>query len=322
MKSRPEGSGRRAPYEARYPGALLEPDRMSERCDGEAQSPFMLSVPDLAGSGVVFSSPHSGRAYFESFVNSSRLSLHELRASEDAFVDCLFGCAAEFGAPLLAAIAPRAFVDLNRCPSDLDPSLLAGAGRRPSNARVAAGLGVVPRIVAEGVSIYDGKISLDQAMDRIRDWPQPYHQKLVELLEAARIRFGKALLIDCHSMPSAAVAQSRSRGAPVDVVLGDRFGASCGDGIVDEIEKAFIESGFRVERNAPFAGGYITERFGQPSVGVHAVQIEIDRGLYLDQSRVSPNDDFESVMLRLRPVIRRICDLVGGSSRPTQLAAE
>ena len=229
--------------------------------------PFALQTPFLANSGVVFSSPHSGRAYFSDFVGASRLDLRRLRASEDAFVDELFAAALEFGAPMLSAVAPRAFIDLNRCPSDLDPSLLAGASRRSTNPRVAAGLGVVPRIVAEGVPIYNGKLTLAEAEERIRHWHDPYHRRLSGLLADTRRRFGRALLIDCHSMPSGAVALSHRRGSPVDIVLGDRFGASADSALVDAIEAAFTEAGFRVERNTPFAGGYITERYGRPEEG-------------------------------------------------------
>lgn len=271
--------------------------------------PFHLREPTSLRSGAVFSSPHSGRAYSEAFVRASRLDLRSLRASEDAFVDQLFASAAAQGAPVISAVAPRAFVDLNRCPSDLDPSLLDGAARRPINARVAAGLGVVPRIVAEGVLIYDGKLPIAEAEARIERWHAPYHERLAAMLLQARKRFGKALLLDCHSMPSG-VGTGRRRAPAADVILGDRFGVSAEPLFVDAVEHAFVEAGFRVDRNSPFAGGYITERFGRPRAGISAVQIEIDRGLYLDQESVEPSEGFDALAARLEPVIGAICGLI------------
>ncbi|MEO1330039.1 MAG: N-formylglutamate amidohydrolase [Pseudomonadota bacterium] len=287
-------------------------------------APFRLREPAALSSGVVFSSPHSGRVYFRELVAASRLSLHALRASEDAYVDHLFNGATDHGAPFLAAVAPRAYIDLNRAPGDLDPSLVDGAEARPANARVVAGLGVVPRIVAEGVSIYDGKISLGEARDRVAYWHAPYHQKLMDLLLRARRRFGRALLIDCHSMPTGASNPGARRlHAPVDVVLGDRFGMAADGALMDVIEAAFVDAGFRVARNAPFAGGYITERYGRPAAGVSAIQIELDRGLYLDQSFLEPTAEFGALRVALAGVVGRICDLVRDADpRATALAAE
>lgn len=288
------------------------------------RAPFRLREPDEIASGVVFSSPHSGRTYFNEFVEASRLSLQALRASEDAFVDALFADATRYGASLIAAVAPRAYIDLNRSPGDLDPTLVDGAEARPANARVMAGLGVVPRIVAEGVSIYDGKVSMAEARRRVAYWHAPYHQKLMDLLLRARRRFGRAVLIDCHSMPTGATSPGGRRlHAPVDVVLGDRFGMAADASLVEAIEQAFVASGFRVARNAPFAGGYITERYGRPAAGVSAVQIELDRGLYLDQAFTEPTAEFEPLQRALGPVIERICGLVRAAGRSgTALAAE
>ncbi len=285
---------------------------------------FRVAAPPSLVSGVVFSSPHSGRFYLPEFIERSRLELQALRASEDAFVDELFAQVIEFGAPLISAVAPRAYIDLNRAPGDLDPVLIDGPVARPANARVAAGLGVIPRIVAEGVPIYHGRLAIAEAKHRIREWPAPYHRELVAMILRARRRYRRALLIDCHSMPSAAmvgVGGSASSG-PAEIVLGDRFGASADADLVDAIEAAFLNAGFRVTRNAPFAGGYITERYGRPSAGVSAVQIEIDRGLYLDQFRVEPGDGFNALRAALRPVIQQICGLIGGAQSPEALAAE
>ncbi len=298
--------------------AIRAPEEAARR------APYRLGEPATLGSGVVFSSPHSGRTYFNELLLASRLSLQGLRASEDAFVDLLFSDALNRGAPLISAVAPRAYIDLNRAPGDLDPALVEGAETRPANARVVAGLGVVPRIVAEGVAIYDGKISMAEARRRVAYWHAPYHQKLMDLLLRARRRFGRALLIDCHSMPTGATSVGGRRlHAPVDVVLGDRFGMAAERALVDAIEQAFVDAGFRVARNAPFAGGYITERYGRPAAGVSAVQIELDRGLYLDQAFTEPAAEFEPLRRALRPVIARLCDLVRDRVRPaSSLAAE
>ena len=269
-----------------------------------------VDEPSALLSGVVFSSPHSGRVYFPEFVEASRLTAHALRASEDAFIDDLFRQAVDFGAPLISATAPRAFIDVNRAPGDLDPALIDGAEPRPANARVIAGLGVVPRIVAEGVPIYDRRISLADAQRRIARWHAPYHRRLSDLLIRARRRFGSAFLVDCHSMPSVAMGPTRRGASTADVVLGDRFGASCDPGIVDRAEASFVRAGFRVARNAPFAGGYITERYGRPAAGVSALQIEIDRAIYLDQSSVAPSEGFEALRRALTPVIAEVCAII------------
>lgn len=323
MGERPSGGERRIGQGAPRDFTTQTPLALVEDAVFARSAPFELRAPAAPSSGVVFSSPHSGRSYSAEFVKGSRLDLRRLRSSEDAYVDRLFAAAPEFGAPILSAIAPRAYVDLNRSPNDLDPSLLEGAGKKASNARVAAGLGVVPRIVSEGVSIYDGKLDIEHALARIRKWHAPYHLKLEELVENARQRFGQALLIDCHSMPSGAVALSHRRGAPVDVVLGDRFGASSIRRYIDAIEEAFTRAGFRVERNAPFAGGYITERFGKPGKGVSAIQIEIDRGIYMDQAQIAPAAEFDRVCAKLRSVIGEICGLINSAGLPSaHLAAE
>ncbi|MEM6680471.1 MAG: N-formylglutamate amidohydrolase, partial [Pseudomonadota bacterium] len=234
-------------------------------------------------AGTVFSSPHSGREYPEEFVAAARLDRHALRASEDVFVDQLFAAAPACGAPMIAARLPRAWLDLNRAPSELDPALIDGVAAQGLNQRVAAGLGVVPRVVAEGTAIYHGKISRREAEARIERLHKPYHAALDRLLKEAREQHGKAVLYDCHSMPAEALrAAPRVRGRSPDIVLGDRFGAAAGRATVAEAQAAFEREGFLVARNAPFAGGYITQRYGRPSRGIEAVQIEINRALYLD----------------------------------------
>lgn len=283
-------------------------------------APYHLYEPDCLSTNVVFNSPHSGRAYPAEFVERSRLDAHALRASEDAHVDVLYRCAPDHGAPLLAATAPRAWVDLNRGPEEFDPALIEGIQHVGLNQRIAAGLGVIPRIVSEGQPIYVGKIGLDEANARIRDVHTPYHAALEGLLQRARDRFGSAILFDCHSMPGEALrAAPRVGGKLPDVVLGDRFGASASRRIVSAAQSAFESQGFVVARNAPFAGGYITQRYGRPSRGQHAIQIEIDRSLYLDRKQLVPNEAFNKVRMDLEAVI---ASLVGIADDPMALAAE
>ncbi|MEM9049444.1 MAG: N-formylglutamate amidohydrolase [Pseudomonadota bacterium] len=280
---------------------------------------YELHAPPLVESCAVFSSPHSGRAYPLEFVRRARLSRLQLRLSEDAHVDELFGEAPRCGAPLLAATAPRAFVDLNRGPGELDPALIDGVRASGLNPRISAGLGVVPRVVAEGMPIYEGKISVAEARRRIERYHAPYHERLARLVAEARRVFGLALLFDCHSMPSDALRACSQDGRRPDIVLGDRYGASAAPWVMDAVQDVFDAEGFLVARNAPFAGGYITQLYGRPARGIHAVQIEIDRSLYLDEPRIRPGAGFEDTCRRLAAVVSRLTRL---GAEPVRLAAE
>ena len=268
------------------------------------------AAPGARPSAAVFSSPHSGRDYPADLLAASRLSAHDLRRSEDAFVERLFDAAPAFGAPFIHALAPRAYVDLNRGAEELDPALIEGVRAAGLNPRLAAGLGVVPRVVAEGVPIYAGKIPREAALDRLRRCYRPYHDALQTLLQDARRVAGEAVLVDCHSMPSDALrAAPRVRGRRPEVILGDRFGVSCAPWVMAETERAFTEAGCTTARNTPFAGGFITQKYGRPSRGFHAIQIEIDRALYLDERRVEPNAAFAEVREALRAVTRALAAL-------------
>lgn len=281
---------------------------------------FHLVSPVQQRSGVVFASPHSGSDYPDSFVKSTSLDALLIRSSEDAFVDRLFDAAPELGAPLLSAGAPRAYVDLNRSCDELDPALIQGVRRNGHNPRVASGLGVIPRVVANSRAIYRGKLSRAEAEHRLRTYWHPYHAALQDQLTRAREMFGQAILIDCHSMPHEAIENLGNRaGIRPEVVLGDRFGAAAAAGIVDRVEAAFAAAGLTVARNAPFAGAFITQHYGRPSRRQHAVQIEIDRALYMDEQRVLPNANFEPLRALLRGVIAEIVD-IGADQVP--LAAE
>ncbi|MFV0472870.1 MAG: N-formylglutamate amidohydrolase [Pikeienuella sp.] len=284
-----------------------------------ATPPYRLSEPERLSSAAVFSSPHSGRAYPDDLVTRSRLDRRALRASEDAYVELLFETAPSAGAPLLAAEAPRAYVDLNRGPEEMDPAVVRDVRASGLNPRVAAGLGVIPRIVAEGRPIYDGKITLAEARARIAAFHTPYHELLEALMARAAERFGYALLLDCHSMPSDALrAAPRVRGGRAEIVIGDRFGASAARPMMEAVIAAFEAEGFAVAVNAPFAGGHITQRYGRVSRNWHAIQIEIDRALYLNEAQVTPGPGFGAFKTRLERVIPELA----GVGRTRALAAE
>lgn len=281
---------------------------------------YILDRPNELTSAVVFASPHSGNDYPDWFLRRTILTARGIRSSEDAFVDRLFDVAPEFGAPFLKAGAPRAFVDYNRSSEELDPALIAGVKWSGNNPRVASGLGVIPRVVSNARPIYRGKLRVDEAESRLNNYWHPYHKALQALLDESRGHFGRAILIDCHSMPREALENARSKsGSRPEIVLGDRFGASADSDIVDEIEAAFQNAGFVVSRNAPFAGAYVTQHYGRPSRRQHAIQIEIDRSLYMDEANIVPNAAFSEFRLRLKTVIGQIADI----GRPKQrLAAE
>ena len=281
--------------------------------------PFILYEPAQLTSSIVFATPHSGRNYSQDFLDRIILDAHAIRASEDAFVDQLFLPVTAVGAPLLAALVPRAFVDLNRSCEELDPALIEDVRSTGSSARVTSGLGVVPRVVGVGRSIYHGKISMVEAQARLQDVWYPYHQRLQVLLDATRTKFGHVVLIDCHSMPhEAANPGLRSKTSP-EIVVGDRFGAAADLKVTDCVQAAFTDAGFRVSRNMPFAGAYISQHYGKPKRGQHVIQIEIDRSLYLDEASIEPLPSFADFQTRLHTVIEKIVAL---EARRGRIAAE
>jgi N-formylglutamate amidohydrolase len=270
-------------------------------------SPLQLVMPHTRTTSVVFASPHSGRNYPKSFLNRSILDSHVIRSSEDAFVDVLFGAAPRFGAPLLTATAPRAYVDLNRSSEELDPALIQYLRSTGVNPRVSSGLGVIPRVVANGRSIYSGKLPRSEVDRRLRNVWHPYHKKLQKLLAESIDLFDEAILVDCHSMPHEAIEVINQSGkARPDVVLGDRFGAAADSLLVDRIEAAFVSAGLIVARNSPFAGAYTAQYYGRPSRGQHVVQIEIDRSLYMNEATIKPNDNFDELKAIITQVIAEI----------------
>lgn len=283
----------------------------------DGPSPFRLHLPERQTSAVVFASPHSGRDYPAELVARTVLDITRLRSSEDAFVDRLLAPVPRHRAALLTALAPRAWVDLNRAEEDLDPALIEGVRAAPRGPRVAAGLGVIPRVVSGGRPIYSGKIPRAEAEDRIARVWRPYHRQLASLLEATADRFGQAILIDMHSMPSDAL-EGLGPARP-HIVLGDRFGSAAAAHVSAAVEAAFVAEGLRVRRNMPFAGAYVAQTYGRPARNRHVIQIEIDRGLYMDEARIQPLPQFDDFAAILSRVIGRIARIAGEESR---LAAE
>ena len=251
-----------------------------------------ILAPDEQSMPAVFASPHSGSNYPSEFLAASRLDRRTLRHLEDTFVDEIFAAAPEHGAPLLRAFFARAYLDANREPFELDPEMFEDS--LPSyvnshSARVAAGLGTIARVAASGKEIYKKKLRFADAAERINTFYRPYHRTLQELIEQTRARFGHCLLIDCHSMPSVGSPTDLDVGAKrVDFVIGDCFGASCAPKVTSKVVELLEDMGYRVVLNTPYSGGYTTLHYGNPAAKVHALQIEINRSLYMDEATFEP----------------------------------
>jgi N-formylglutamate amidohydrolase len=269
---------------------------VTERKDQDAPAEAIEIIrPSQWTSPFILASPHSGRRYAASFLEQSRLDLMTLRRSEDGYVDLLFDMAPALGAPLIKALFPRAYVDVNRSALELDPMVFSG--RLPSNAdtrsnRVLAGFGVIPRLAADGLEIYPRKIPYREADYRLQTFYHPYHQALSALIDEAVARFGCAIVLDCHSMPSQGPPNRPGQQTHVDFVLGDRYGSSCAPCLTSLTHNLLTEAGYRVSRNAPYAGGYVSQNYGKPGENVHALQLEINRRLYLDEQRISRTAGF------------------------------
>ena len=290
----------------------------------QAPPPFTLILPRLQMLPVIVSSPHSGRFYPPEFLAASRLDALAIRRSEDFLVDELFAGAPAQGCCLIAANYPRAYLDLNREPYELDPQMFRDplpAHANTRSQRVTAGLGAIPRVVREGAEIYREKLSFAEAERRLRSIHAPYHAALQALIETTLARFGCAILLDAHSMPSCAGAEDRDFGLPrADVVLGDRFGASCAGAVTRAAERSFAGLGFRTQRNHPYAGGYSTEIYGRPRAGVHALQVEINRALYMDEERIARGPGFSRLKNDLRSLLMTLGALDLASLRPPRAA--
>jgi len=272
--------------------------RRVARSDEDAlhEQPIAILLPRTQQIPFVFSSPHSGRNYPESFQRASNLDALTLRRSEDSFVEELFAGVVALGAPLVHALFPRAYLDANREPYELDPSMFEEplpAHVNTRSLRVAGGLGTIARVVADATEIYRAPLSFAEAERRIANLYMPFHEALTEGLQRTHLLFGQAILIDCHSMPSVGGPTDEDRGVDrPDIVLGDRYGTSCAPGLTEETERILTRLGYSVTRNNPYAGGFNTEHYGQPQRGLHALQIEINRALYMDEQRLERSRGF------------------------------
>ena len=293
----------------------------------ELGAPIEIVRPTGSSVPVVLSSPHSGQIYPPCLLRETRLHPGLLRRLEDAFVDRLFDMAPDVGAPLLRARFARAYIDVNREAFEFDPDLVDGplpAYANGQSAKARAGLGTIPSRL-QGQPIYRGRLGLEEVERRVRLAYWPYHHALQTLIDEGQRVFGQILLLDCHSMPSfnanGALSQGTSSGDMIDVALGDRFGSSCAPAIIRRAE-TFLEShGLRVKRNRPYAGGHITAHYGQPAIGIHALQIEIRRGLYMDESKLRLHGALDEIKKTLGKLLEDLVDLMRDTSRPTQTEA-
>ena len=289
----------------------------------ELEPPFEILEPDDWQGPLVFNSPHSGNVYPPTFLAAARLEIAQLRRSEDSFVDELFAGVVRRGFPLMRAHFPRCYIDVNREPYELDPRMFDG--RLPSFAntrsmRVAGGLGTVARVVGDAQEIYNQRIPVDDALRRIEGLYKPYHRALRRLVTRVHRDFSTAILIDCHSMPS--IAGSRDERPRADIVLGDRYGTSCVAVVADAVEAVLTGAGYSVSRNKPYAGGFITEHYGNPPAGLHAIQLEINRALYMDERRFEPIASFGRLAAELEMLAERLAAIPLTELRPYRAAAE
>ena len=273
-----------------------------------ASPPITLFHPERQTVPLVFVSAHSGRDYPAEFVAAAGLDALTLRSSEDGFVDELFAAAPAFGAPLLAATFARAFCDANREPWELDPGMFEE--RLPpwvntTSPRVSAGLGMIARVVASGEAIYRRKLRFAEAERRVQLYWEPFHTALRDLVEATRRQFGVCLLVDCHSMPGHCAAPS----PPADFVLGDAHGTTCAAAVMRRAEQTLADQGYRVRRNDPYAGGYITRHYGRPREGLHALQIEVCRSLYMDEAGMTKLPAFDGMQRTITALVAALADL-------------
>ena len=289
----------------------------------ELDPPFEVVEPAVCRAPVVFNSPHSGSVYPRAFLDAAKLDLATLRRSEDSFVDALIDGVVGRGHPLVRVHFPRCYVDVNREPYELDPRMFDG--RLPSFAntrsmRVAGGLGTVARVVGDAQEIYHQRIPIDDALRRIEGLYKPYHRALRRLLTRVHRDFGTAVLIDCHSMPS--MAGTKDDRPRADIVLGDRYGTSCVGIIAEVIDDTFRALGYAVSRNKPYAGGFITEHYGNPAAGLHSIQIEINRALYMDEKRYERSATFDRLAADIVTLADRLATVPLEELKPYRAAAE
>src|ERR1035438_2869348 len=291
--------------------------------DGEQSPP--LGVVGRAGwrAPIIFNSPHSASVYPHDFLNVSRIDLPTLRRSEDSFMDELISDLSSRGFPVVRVNFPRSYVDVNREPYELDPRMFSG--RLPSFAntrsmRVAGGLGTIPRVVGDAPQLYRERLSVDDALSRIEALYKPYHRALRRLINKVHQTFGTVVMVDCHSMPSIGVSRDEPRRP--DVVIGDRYGTSCAPLLPDMVESTMSRLGYSVGRNKPYAGGFITEHYGNPASGLHAIQLELNRAIYMDERRREKGPRFAQVAADFAALADALATVPFGDLGPFQAAAE
>jgi N-formylglutamate amidohydrolase len=293
------------------------------RLDGELSPPFEIVEPAAWRAPIIFNSPHSGAAYPNDFLHASRIDLPTLRRSEDSFMDELIADLSGSGFAVVRVHFPRSYVDVNREPYELDPRMFTG--RLPSFAntrsmRVAGGLGTIPRVVGDGQEIYRERLAVDDALSRIETLYKPYHRALRRLISRVHQAFGTVVVVDCHSMPSIGVSRDEPRRP--DMVIGDRYGTSCAPLLPDMVEETMGRLGYSVGRNKPYAGGFITEHYGNPASGLHAVQLELNRAIYMDERRRERGPRFAQVAADFKLLAEALAAVPLDDLGPFQAAAE
>jgi N-formylglutamate amidohydrolase len=293
------------------------------RLEGERPLPFEIVEPAQWRAPIIFNSPHSGSAYPDGFLNASRIDLPTLRRSEDSFMDELVGDLGSRGFGVVRVHFPRSYVDVNREPYELDPRMFAG--RLPSFAntrsmRVAGGLGTIPRVVGDGQEIYRERLAVDDALSRIETLYKPYHRALRRLINRVHQSFGTVVVVDCHSMPSIGVSRDEPRRP--DLVIGDRYGTSCSPLLPDRVEETMSRLGYSVGRNKPYAGGFITEHYGNPASGLHVIQLELNRAVYMDERRREKGPRFAQVAADFASLADALATVPLDNLGPFQAAAE
>jgi N-formylglutamate amidohydrolase len=293
------------------------------RFEGELPPPFEIVEPAEWRAPIIFNSPHSGSVYPEDFLSASRIDLPTLRRSEDSFMDELISALSGQGFPVVRVNFPRSYVDVNREPYELDPRMFAG--RLPSFAntrsmRVAGGLGTIPRVVGDGQEIYRERLSVDDGLMRIETLYKPYHRALRRLINRVHQTFGTVVVVDCHSMPSIGVSRDEPRRP--DIVIGDRYGTSCAPLLPERVEVTMSRLGYSIGRNKPYAGGFITEHYGNPASGLHAIQLELNRAIYMDERRRERGPRFAQVAADFAALADALATVPLDDLGPFQAAAE
>jgi N-formylglutamate amidohydrolase len=291
--------------------------------DDELSSPFEIVEPATWRAPIIFNSPHSGSVYPRAFLEASRIDLCSLRRSEDSFMDDMIEGLSRDGFAVVRVNFPRAYVDVNREPYELDPRMFNG--RLPSFAntrsmRVAGGLGTISRVIGDGQEIYRDRLSVEDGLSRIEALYKPYHRALRRLLGKVRETFGAAILVDCHSMPSVGISRDEPRRP--DIVIGDRYGTSCAPLLPNVVQETLAAMGYTVGRNKPYAGGFITEHYGNPANGLHTIQIELNRAIYMDERKRERGERFPQIAADFAALARALAAVPLDNLGPFEVAAE